>query len=394
MNYPTPLAVICLTILAFFSVALMAKWDRSEDAAASRFMSIDGLRGYLAFFVFVHHAAVWLIYSHTGLWQLPPSYLYTQLGQSSVSLFFMITSFLFYTKLLDSRGQNYDWNAFFIGRFFRLTPLYFFAIGVLFLFVAILSKGIWHDSFRYVLRCLLEWITFTLVRAPDINQIPAHLIVAGVTWSLPYEWMFYFSLPLFAVTAGQRVKWRLLLMATAMLLLSVVLHMSLHMAFVFAGGIFSALIVRNQRFCGLARTKTGSTLALVALLSVTAFPTAYEWLPLALLTLAFSLIAGGASLFGLLTNNTSRRLGELAYSIYLLHGILLFLVINWLVGRSAVITMSPLQFWMLIGVVVPPLLGIATLTFRYIEKPGITLAKKVLALRSSWRNAIHGQHFT
>lgn len=63
--------------------------------------SIDGLRGYLAFFVFLHHSLVWYFYIKTGSWNVLDSHFYNHLGQTSVVFFFMITGFLFYAKLLN-----------------------------------------------------------------------------------------------------------------------------------------------------------------------------------------------------------------------------------------------------------------------------------------------------
>ena len=96
---------------------------------ARRFASIDGLRGYLAVFVFLSHACIWYFHVRSQHWSLPPSHLYTHFGQSSVSLFFMITGLLFYTKLLDSRTKGLDFGRLFVSRVMRLVPLYVFAMG-------------------------------------------------------------------------------------------------------------------------------------------------------------------------------------------------------------------------------------------------------------------------
>ncbi|UYM62238.1 acyltransferase [Pseudomonas aeruginosa] len=92
-----------LPALACLAVALATcEFIRRLGSArlpASRFVTIDGLRGYLAFFVFLHHSSIWYYYLKDGLWQLPPSRLYAHFGQTSVALFFMVTGFLFAHKL-------------------------------------------------------------------------------------------------------------------------------------------------------------------------------------------------------------------------------------------------------------------------------------------------------
>ncbi|MGV8546907.1 acyltransferase family protein, partial [Pseudomonas aeruginosa] len=71
---------------------------------ASRFVTIDGLRGYPALFVFLHHASIWYDYLTDGLGQLAPRRLYADFGQASVALFFMVTGFLFAHEVLQSPG--------------------------------------------------------------------------------------------------------------------------------------------------------------------------------------------------------------------------------------------------------------------------------------------------
>ncbi|RYZ83642.1 MAG: acyltransferase, partial [Proteobacteria bacterium] len=89
--------------------------------ASTRFVSIDGLRGYLAFAVYLHHSCIWYFYLQTGRWEVPPSSLYTMLGQGAVALFFMVTSFLFATKILYSKANRIDWFGFYILRAARLV---------------------------------------------------------------------------------------------------------------------------------------------------------------------------------------------------------------------------------------------------------------------------------
>jgi peptidoglycan/LPS O-acetylase OafA/YrhL len=56
-----------------------------------------------------------------------------------------------------------------------------------------------------LLKNALHWLAFTVFQAPDLNGFnPTSLIVAGVTWSLPYEWFFYLCLPVLALLSGRR----------------------------------------------------------------------------------------------------------------------------------------------------------------------------------------------
>ena len=131
-----------MALATVFLVGLLIKQPASEG----RYATIDGLRGYLAFFVFLHHGTIWYFYLRTGMWEAPPSNLYNQFGQSSVALFFMITGFLFWTKLLEAPHKPIDWGRLFVSRVLRLMPLYLCAMLLVLLTVAILSNGTLVDS--------------------------------------------------------------------------------------------------------------------------------------------------------------------------------------------------------------------------------------------------------
>lgn len=118
-----PLFPIVTTFVAILTAHFLPK-NKLPKISPQRFNSIDGLRGHLAFFVFLHHSCIWYFYLHDGYWRVPESRLFTHFGQTSVALFFMITSFLFFTKLLNSNEKGIDWNRLFISRFLRLVPLY------------------------------------------------------------------------------------------------------------------------------------------------------------------------------------------------------------------------------------------------------------------------------
>src|SRR3990167_3188135 len=148
-----------------------------------RFASIDGLRGYLAFFVFLHHSSIWYFYLRQGQWRIPPSNLYTHFGQSSVAFFFMVTGFLFFSKLIDGKTRGVDWGKLFISRFLRLVPLYLFVMLLLFSVIALLSNGVLNEPLPKLIKGVIRWLGFTILGAPNLNGIDhTSTIVGRVTW--------------------------------------------------------------------------------------------------------------------------------------------------------------------------------------------------------------------
>jgi len=85
--------------------------------------------------LFCLHGSMWYPYARTGDWLADGANVYTHLGRSGVAVFFMITSFLFWGKLLKSRDDKVriDWMRLFLGRIFRLTPMYLVVMAVFFL---------------------------------------------------------------------------------------------------------------------------------------------------------------------------------------------------------------------------------------------------------------------
>ncbi len=362
-------AIAALTVAVATSFIFAKKFG--EPPALGRFASIDGLRGFLAFFVFLHHSCIWYFYLRTGKWEVPPSNLYTHFGQSSVALFFMITGFLFFSKLIDGRTKKIDWGRLFVSRFLRLVPLYFFVIFLLFLLVLILSNGSLNESIPKLLMGMLRWLGFTLLGSPNLNGVErTWIIVAGVTWSLPYEWIFYFSLPLLALTVG--VLPPLTYIGLSVVSVAFVASNPSILYLTFIGGIAAAFLVRLDFVRRFAVGKISSFIALACLaVTVVVFPSGYGFVPLFLLTVFFVLIASGNSLFGLLLSPASRTLGEFAYGIYLMHGIILFITFNFVLGLPQSRALSAIQHWAVVVGVTPVLISVCFLTYTFIEHPAM-----------------------
>jgi peptidoglycan/LPS O-acetylase OafA/YrhL len=366
-------AVACVLVAVATAFALMRV--AGEPSAEGRFGTIDGLRGYLAFFVFLHHAGVWYFFLQTGKWAIPPSNLFTHFGQASVAFFFMITGFLFFTKLINGKVRPIDWLHLFVSRFMRLVPLYLLAMALMFSIVLVLSHASLVEPASVILKNASRWLLFTAPGAYDLNGvIGTRRIVAGVTWSLPYEWFFYFSLPLLALTVRVLPSLPALAIGIAGSIWLYRWLPDVSLIEPFAGGIAAAVLARNRSIIRFACTRVASVAVLVLISSAVAFfESAYSLAPLVLLSIAFVLISGGCSLFQTLTKPVSRFLGEQAYSLYLLHGILLFITFNFVIGLDSARSMSPVAYWGVILGLTPFLVGICYCTFRFVEAPGMRM---------------------
>lgn len=239
------------------------------------------------------------------------------------------------------------------------------------------SKGTQRESYWELFKHVTSWILFGLFGLADINEINTQVINAGVIWSLSYEWIFYLSMPVLAYILKQetRISW------IVFSLIGILLLASMHSLFegrAFIGGILAAYLVRNDKFILFAKSKIATCLIFVCIIGlVQEFIPNNTFVMLGYLILIFVLIACGNQLFGLLVHPISRALGNLSYSIYLLHGILLFVTFNILIDKSIVTSAN--VYWGIVTVIAPILIFICHCTYQYIEYPAMTSTDRVMA---------------
>lgn len=353
-----------------------------------RVTTVDGLRGFLACFVFLHHSSIWYFHLHGEAWQPPPSRLYVHFGQTSVALFFMITAFLFHSKLLDARDRGgLDWLQLFSSRFLRLFPLYACMVVTLAGIVGIVSAGTLHDSPRQIAKGLAHWLFFTLQQMPDLNGVArTRDIIAGVTWSLRFEWMYYLALPLIGMLMGLRIPLFYLALSAVGTVYLGSWQPSMHYLH-FLAGIAATYLARCSWFRIHVKGYFAGLLAVTCLsFTVGLLDSAYEPAAAMLLGTFFVIVAGGNDLFGLLSMRASRALGELTYGIYLFHGLILYSVFKLALGGWASGGLESSEHWAVIIAITPLLLTVAYLGHQWVERPAMLhLAPLVARLRSCGR---------
>jgi len=370
-------AIAALTIA--LSISFLFVKRIGAPPISGRFVSIDGLRGYLAFFVFLCHSSVWYFFLRTGRWEVPPSHLYTHFGQSSVVFFFMITGFLFWTKLIDGRNKQINWSRLYVSRILRLAPLYFFMLLLLTILTAVLTNFVLNEPLNKLIMEIIKWSTFTILGAPDLNGMNGtRLLIASVTWSLRYEWFFYLSLPISAVLIRVIPPYLYLFVSVASIVALVLSHPDLHRLAAFGGGISAAFLVRWSSFTSFLNGSVGAVIALLCIgATISIFPSAYTPPALFLLAIVFTIVACGNTLFGVLSSPISRSLGEIAYSIYLLHGIVLFVAFKFVIGFHNAASLSAIEHWLIVLCCSAVLIPVCFITFHWIEAPAMRAVPSV-----------------
>lgn len=382
----TEVVPITLAVLTALITIKLISNILDKPLSGERFSSIDGIRGYLGFSVFLHHSCIWYFYLKNKVWAIPPSYIYTNLGQGGVAIFFMITSFLFFTKILDHKSKSIDWINLYSSRILRLFPLYLIATLIMFSIVAFKTNFELTEPMNLIVKEIFNWIRFS---QSDINELKnTWIIFAGVTWTLPYELAFYSFLPIiYLVVKNNEKYWYLPTIAGfyAGAYYFKILDLNSLFLKVFLGGIISAVVAKINFIQRISNSKpTSAVVAILLFVATTQYASAYESIPLLMLTTAFTLIASGNSIFGILNNQLSRKLGEITYSIYLLHGIILYLLFSLLIGEEASSQLGLIEFWGIIICLTPILIAISALSFRFIEYPSIKKSIELANLIKKW----------
>jgi peptidoglycan/LPS O-acetylase OafA/YrhL len=220
---------------------------------------------------------------------------------------------------------------------------------------------------------VVHWLAFTVFDMPAINR-SATLIIGGQAWSLPYEWWFYLALPLMAVVVGRRDQSRGLVLASTVAAGIAALWITNRNgwpnAAMFLGGWLAAAAMRNASARRAAVRWWWGVIALGVLAYIVRTPVAFDYRSVMLLSIPFLIIAGGNTLFGVLTSAPLRVLGEMSYSLYLLHGIGLYLAFSF-VGPTATARLTPTEHWLVVFAATPVIVSLCRLTYRTVEAPAM-----------------------
>jgi peptidoglycan/LPS O-acetylase OafA/YrhL len=386
MNIYTPIGYffVLAVLLVLIKLPVFAPADKKWHISTSRTLTIDGLRGYLAVGVFVHHGIIYYRFLTEGIWDNPPSSLYTQLGTIDVSLFFMITGYLFWGKIISSQGRP-GWLKLFIGRAFRIGPVYFLMTGLMLLIISIATQFTLQEPLGKVLLEVAPLLLFGIFEPGQVinGYHGPRGITAAVTWTLRYEWVFYLIiLPISALFARNRKHH--LIYAVAVLLLCFAYpafkngssnHLLLASFYI---GMVCASLQAHAWVIDLS-DRTMSIIAAIALWFVFFEPISADKTVQTLLSgIVFFSIVSGCSLFGMLTHQSAQRLGEISYGIYLLQGIVLFSFAQIPETRT-LMTSTIMHYWLFLLLEAITLVSIAFAAYCFIEKPGIAFGKKVVS---------------
>ncbi|WP_157234978.1 acyltransferase family protein [Methylosinus sp. LW4] len=373
-------------LAAFAAGGLLLRCGFPLPSSSGRIGRIDGLRGLLALSVMMHHFVIWMQATRLGgSWERPTVLFLENLGGGSVSIFFMITGFLFHRVALEGFHISRI-AALWVGRFFRLTPMVAASV------VATCLIILWTQDYSIrpdtVFAPLLSWVA-ALGQPPLLGHADSGRIDAYVLWSLKYEWAFYlFGLPLMAI-AYDLLRGKAPNAALPLALIFGSLAMARLTALdwlafppLFAMGMLASEATKLEKARIWSSSRGGMLAASACLLAALAcapkpYGTPWDFL----FGLFFASVACGNDVFGLLRRRALLALGECSYGIYLFHGVILFVLFDF--GGPALAALDTASLPLLLPLVAIVVVALTAATFIVIEKPGVAFGRAIVASFSS-----------
>ncbi|SHE23223.1 Exopolysaccharide production protein ExoZ [methanotrophic endosymbiont of Bathymodiolus puteoserpentis (Logatchev)] len=332
---------------------------------------MEGIRGFAVFLVFlVHYMTLiqpWLL-ENSMTFQVV---LYTHsIGNIGVDLFFVLSGYLIYGMLIQ---KHRPFKNYLLRRVQRIYPTFtvVFVIYLVLSFFFVSESKIpsgWDRGLIFVLQNYLLM--------PGLFDVNAIITVA---WSLSYEFFYYLLMPVLITVLSMRsweAKYRIVFFLCASLFFFT--YFSLYggpiRLLMFVSGILLYETIENKFIQGMP--PLGLPALLIAILSVVLLKTfdSNGWWGYVLLYMLFYVFCLECFLSSGFTSrlfsvSPLRWLGNMSYSYYLLHGLVLkfiFMVLGYLYPAQQSETM---MLWILL----PPIFFLtlipSSILFIYIEKP-------------------------
>lgn len=199
------LIVIFMPIIATAIIISKSGISSFSPSCHLKHSTLDPLRGLAAVGVMAHHSFMMYNLMNGDLWRIKGSHFqisdylfrfFESLGSIPVSLFFMLTAFLFFERLMLKRGAI-DLAEFYFKRALRIIPMYLFMVAcVMSLFLCFGING----GIKEFIATIISWSSFSLLPVISMSdKLIGGRAAAGVIWTLAIEWKFYFLIPLISI---------------------------------------------------------------------------------------------------------------------------------------------------------------------------------------------------
>jgi len=316
--------------------------------------------------------------------------------RSGVDLFFVLSGFLIAGILIDNRQQRSYYRTFFVRRFCRIFPLYYFLVLIFTMAKGVGANGPIFDGPIP----LASYITLTQ------NYFMAHLrtygaVWLGATWSLAIEEQFYLSFPFLIRHAKAALPWILFAGIAGAPALRIWCYSYFGNddfgSYVWlpcrldslCWGAMLAYILRSPRalrsihrhrkwiIAGFIVLLAGAVFLDTALARDIGYHSSHWGHSLLAALYAFAILLtvlyAGRSCTGFLRFKPLLGLGKISYGVYLVHGIALISVFS-ICGRT--VALNGLLDAVLVGTALTLTTAVCALSHRWLEQPFLQIGKR------------------
>lgn len=381
--YPT-----CLLLIGFLvtGLLLLRRYPLPDDVS-TRDIQVDGLRALLAFGVALWHYFMIrdVIHVNELLWRSANVSKVILLTSSwPVQMFFAITAYLFSSRFGSKGCLGISWLKFYVGRCFRLIPVCILCSVIIFL----LMNDVFFDRSTGA-NTTENWLNLANLGTSSIRKGPGYLgnprnaewnftVPIGVHWTLHYEWLFYALLPVLAsVRRLTKVFWLCVSFAMVTFIMKDGKDFFADWettTWAFVPGLILGLTSKYWKHNTYLRHPITAGVAMTTVITSAFYSNLYVKIPANTLFLAVILCNNTAT--RCLESKLLRSMGETTYSIYLLHGIVQYINLKWIVTIPIARDMPEWLWWLTCTLQIVVIVIIARLSFEYVEKPGVKSGKR------------------
>jgi len=352
------ISLAVLFILFYYLDKIFKFTANVEDA---RFTQLDGLRAFLALSVVYHHSIIAYSYFITGEWVSPQNDFYAILGPISVTMFFMITGFLFGFKLFK---DEFNIKYFIGSRLRRIVPLYLFSVFLLVFIVFYINDFILKEDLLSLTENILRWASFKFAHFVPINQDPRVFEIQSVYWTLKWEWKFYIALPFLFLLRKKFFQDKNILFISVLLV--IFFFYKYIFVFLFLLGVLASVLYIEKVYINKIILNTLGIISIILIFSF--YNTVYLKIPSILTAIFFYSIVLSNNFGYILNRKIFRYFGTISYSIYLLHNMVVFIVFYLInIYYKSITNINIIEYEIIVFIIVVMTSIISMFTYKFIE---------------------------
>ncbi|HHQ6553083.1 TPA: acyltransferase family protein [Serratia fonticola] len=367
-------------------------------------MELEGLRGLASLWVVLGHICI-LVNFHFPILSDPAI---------GVDLFILLSGFLMAKNYIERQNKE-PWTAvntfrkFWLRRFFRIAPLYYFLLIVAIIFggyygeyrdvISDFYPATQTNSSRYSDGSFANFFTHVTFLFGFLPDYSFNTVLPD--WSIGLEMQFYFIFPFLMLGVMKFGFTKVCYIAIFICIVAKFIFPDYFHAFpmpsliliklnLFISGMFVAKSILDKRFLytilgvvsalasfylqgNINKVRLLAEIGMIIMLAAVLWPFGNDGF--------WSKISQAPRY--VLKNKVSVFMGDVSYSVYLLHLLIVLPTVSFLLSNSGFATLPSIMRFLVVAIITLPITySISFFLYRFIEKPGIKLGKFVAGYHS------------